>query len=64
MRDHGVVDLNYLNLKDDRFVRVRKSIDAQMKLLTEQGYGCETKQAEPISPDPGGRTMQVRNILL
>lgn len=51
MRDQGCHDLNFLNVKDDRFIRVRKTLDAQMKWLTSQGYGCDTKQADPISEE-------------
>ncbi|XP_076082259.1 uncharacterized protein KIAA1958-like [Mytilus galloprovincialis] len=51
MRSHGVSNLNFLNESDDRFLRFRQILDAQMKKLTSDGYGTciNVKQADPIS---------------
>ncbi|XP_071125661.1 uncharacterized protein KIAA1958-like [Mytilus edulis] len=49
MRSHGVSNLNFLNESDDRFLRFRQILDAQMKKLTSDGYGINVKQADPIS---------------
>lgn len=48
MRENGYT-LNFMNEKDDRFIRFRRSLDAQMKLLTSKGYGSTVRQADPIS---------------
>ncbi|KAL5005064.1 hypothetical protein ScPMuIL_018520 [Solemya velum] len=42
---------NFMNEKDDRFLRFRRTLDAQMKLLTSKGYGSTLRQAEPISKE-------------
>ncbi|CAG2250035.1 unnamed protein product [Mytilus edulis] len=49
MRSQGVSNLNFLNESDDRFLRFRQILDAQMKKLTSDGYGINVKQADPIS---------------
>ncbi|CAG2207359.1 unnamed protein product [Mytilus edulis] len=49
MRSHGVSNLYFLNESDDRFLRFRQILDAQMKKLTSDGYGINVKQADPIS---------------
>ncbi|CAG2255199.1 unnamed protein product [Mytilus edulis] len=49
MRSQGVSNLNFLNESDDRFLRFRQILDAQMKKLTADGYGINVKQADPIS---------------
>ncbi|XP_062572726.1 uncharacterized protein LOC134234683 [Saccostrea cucullata] len=50
MRENGNT-LNFMNEKDDRFIRFRRSLDAQMKFLTSKGYGSTVRQADPISRD-------------
>ena len=43
-----VVKIRILNVKGDRFIQFRKTLDVQKKWLTSKGYGCETKQADTI----------------
>ncbi|VDI16188.1 Hypothetical predicted protein [Mytilus galloprovincialis] len=49
IRSQGVSNLNLLNESDNRFLRFRQILDAQMKKLTSDGYGINVKQADPIS---------------
>ena len=51
MRSIGINNMNFLNDSDDRFLRFRKILDAQMKSLTADGYGVNVKQADPITEE-------------
>ena len=48
-REFGCTDMNFLSDSDDRFLRVRKCLDSQMKWVTQQGIGSEIKQAAPVT---------------
>ena len=50
-QQHGVHDVNPLSPNDARFGNFRVTLDAEMKRLHGLGFGANTKQAEPISPD-------------
>ncbi|CAC5397507.1 unnamed protein product [Mytilus coruscus] len=41
--------MNFLNDTDYRYLRFRKILDAQMKTLTADGLGINTKQANPLT---------------
>jgi len=51
MRSNGVNNMNFLNDSNDRFLRFRQVLDAQMKTLTAQGYGSNVKQADPLTTE-------------
>lgn len=50
VREQGNTN-NFMSEMDDRFLKVRKTLDAQMKLLTAKDYGSEIRQADPISKE-------------
>ena len=50
-RETSLPGLSIFGDKDARFARTRSALDAQMKRLTREGIGTETKQAQPLSPD-------------
>ncbi|XP_062593284.1 uncharacterized protein LOC134254776 [Saccostrea cucullata] len=51
MREEGVHDMNFLDVKDARFHDFRKTLDARMKELASQGIGVSIKQADPLTPE-------------
>ncbi|XP_063397165.1 uncharacterized protein LOC134681459 [Mytilus trossulus] len=50
IRDAGI-SMNFMDERDDTFLRFRRVLDSQMKSLTAKGYGMTTKQADPISQE-------------
>ena len=51
LKDKGVHDKNFLDERSEEFAQFRKVVDARMKGLVNQGFGCEIKQADPILPN-------------
>ncbi|XP_062597919.1 zinc finger MYM-type protein 2-like [Saccostrea cucullata] len=51
MREEGVHDMNFLDVKDARFHDFRKTLDARMKELASQGIGVSITQADPLTPE-------------
>lgn len=51
LRQRGVYDKNFLDEKETFFIRMRNILDTKMKLLIDQGVGCEIRQADPIWPE-------------
>ncbi|XP_048763272.2 uncharacterized protein LOC125671541 isoform X2 [Ostrea edulis] len=51
MRDHEVIDKNFMDLNDHRFAGFHKTLDARMKDLTSRGLGVQKQQSDPITAD-------------
>ena len=51
LRDCGVYDKNFLDLKNLEFTDFRKILDARMKELLSLGYETNRKQAQTILPE-------------
>ena len=49
LKDNGRPDVNFF--ESPVFDRLRKSLDARMKALSNQGYGVVRRQAQPITRD-------------